>query len=146
MSIELKLKLSELEYKLQGLQQLGMCKLSPKMSYRTTKIVEMIGKELETYGKARMGIIDKLCDKDEKGEYKKLIKENIDPITKKVTKTEVYDLDETEFIKQNNEILSEEITLDFQPLVLNDSIVIEPAYFNAIECFLDPEYLKSIQE
>lgn len=143
--MELKLKLSEIEFKLQSLQQLGLCKLSPKMAYRITKLAEMLNKEMETYGKSRMDIVDKLCPK-ENGEYKTKIKENTDPVTKKITKTEVYDLDETEFTKQINEILSEEISLDFQPLVLNDSVVIEPAYFEAIECFLDVEYLKTIKE
>jgi len=108
----MKITINKLVESVPDLKAILATKLPIKVAYRINKLVNnQIERELKQYDEARISLVNKYGDKDEKGDLKVTDPEKI-----------------KEFMKELNELLAMEIELDFTPIKVEElgDVQVEP--------------------
>lgn len=103
-------------------EKLLLIKLPIKLCYRINKIIQQIDTEYTCFEKSRHQLILELGEKNENGT------------------TTVLPDNEEKFYSSMNELLNEEVVINFQPLPLDafpDTLELTPQQLNNIDCFLE---------
>jgi hypothetical protein len=110
--MNMKLKAGEIKIINEGLKEILLKELPVKPAYWLARIAMKLETEIKTFEQARMGLINKYSNKDEKG----------NPAIKKTKDGQSqFDITDVEgFEKEFNELNSQEIEIDIKPIKLAD--------------------------
>lgn len=127
----IKIKLSDLVNSIEGLRSLGQKELKAKPAYRVGKTIKAVEGELTVFNQTRQELIQKYGEKKEDGQL------NTDENGNVKIPLDVI----SEFNKQMQELLNEEIELNVNLIALDDieELNFTPTEMAQIEPFVDIE-------
>jgi len=120
-------KLNALINAKEGFEVLLDLDLPIKTSYRVTKIVKIVNEEFQIYEEKRSSLVKKYG-----GEVEEEVNGNIEKIFK------VLPENMSSFIEDHNELVSVDVSLDFEPLKLSDlgDVKVKPKYLYMLGDFI----------